>query len=79
LQDIRITPVAKPPASKPSEEPRLALTIRETSHLANLSERTIRTMIHRGDLPYLQVGSKILILRADITAWLQNKRTGVKT
>jgi excisionase family DNA binding protein len=49
---------------------RLAVDAREAARLLSLSERTIRNMIDRGELPVTRVGKRVLISRVTLESWL---------
>ena len=52
------------------------MSLRQVTHYAAVSERTIRTWIHApvDSLPAVRVRGKILIRRRDFDAWLENRR-----
>lgn len=39
-----------------------------------ISERTVRTMLNRGDLPCYRIGSQRRIDPADVRRWLEHRR-----
>ena len=52
------------------------LGLRDLTAYASVSERTLRSWMHRGvnPLPAVQVGGKILVRRAQFDAWLEQHR-----
>jgi excisionase family DNA binding protein len=46
------------------------LTVAETADRLRVSEKTIRRMIDRGDLPALRVGAQIRIAEQELESWL---------
>jgi excisionase family DNA binding protein len=52
------------------------LDLRALQQYATVSERTLRTWIHRGSnpLPAVRVGGKLLISRSDFDRWLRSHR-----
>jgi excisionase family DNA binding protein len=52
------------------------LGLRELTEYADVSERTLRAWMHRetNPLPAVQVGSKILVKRAQFDIWLERHR-----
>jgi len=52
------------------------LGLRELTAYASVSERTLRSWLHRpvDPLPGVQVGGKILIRRSQFDAWLEQHR-----
>jgi excisionase family DNA binding protein len=55
------------------------LSIRETSELLGVTERQVRRLISRGDLPAVQLGGKgaaVRIDRDEIVAWLHSSPEG---
>jgi excisionase family DNA binding protein len=52
------------------------LGLRELTLYASISERTLRSWLHRplDPLPGVQVGGKILIRRSQFDAWLEQHR-----
>ena len=54
--------------------PRKWLTVAETAQAIDLSEKTIRRAITRGELPASKVRSRIRIALSDLEAWLRDNR-----
>lgn len=52
------------------------LALRDLTAYASVSERTLRSWMHRtvNPLPAVQVGGKILVRRAQFDAWLEQHR-----
>ncbi|MPL66015.1 hypothetical protein SDC9_11683 [bioreactor metagenome] len=57
---------------KPDINPgKIALTISESAYACGVCDRTIRDRVKRGEIPAARVGSRILILRSNLIAWLE--------
>lgn len=52
----------------------LALTVQEASRILRLDPRTIRAMLHSGELDGNQKGHAIRISRSSVVDWLRGKR-----
>jgi excisionase family DNA binding protein len=52
------------------------LSLRQVTEYAAVSERTVRSWMHRPTdaLPAVQVGGKVLVRRSEIDAWLERHR-----
>lgn len=50
----------------------LAVSVRQAADATSLSERIIRAAINRRDLPARRVGTRLVILTADLEAWLSS-------
>ena len=64
------------PSSSAPDESALpfALTVQETSQVLRLDPRTVRAMLHTGELEGNQRGHAIRISRASVLDWLRGKR-----
>ena len=52
---------------------KLALSVSETANLLGVSRPTVYGLIHRGDFPAFKVGSRTLISRAGLAAWVEKQ------
>ena len=53
-----------------TEQARPLLTIAETAEHLAVSERTVRRLIDRQEIPALRIGSSIRVDQAELQAWL---------
>lgn len=51
------------------------LTIREASELLQISERTIWSFTHRGELPAVKLGRSIRYHPTDLNRFIENKKS----
>jgi excisionase family DNA binding protein len=56
----------------PDDEP--FYTVAGLAKKLAISERTVRTMLNRGDLPCYRIGSQRRIDPADVRRWLEQRR-----
>lgn len=54
----------------------LTLSVEQAAKACGLSERMLRELISRHEIPHLRVGRRVLIVKADLAAWLR-ERTAV--
>ncbi|WP_445809947.1 helix-turn-helix domain-containing protein [Yoonia sp.] len=59
-----------------SSKPLRLLTISEAAEYLAISERSIKRLIARGDLPCIRVGSALRFVFADLEAFIARNRTG---
>ena len=52
--------------------------MRTAPRLCSLSRRTLDAAKARGELPFYKIGAKVLIARADLTAWMEARRVDVR-
>lgn len=52
---------------------RIALSPSEAGELVGLSRKSIDKAIENGELPYLKAGSRTIIRRLSLDAWLEHK------
>jgi len=82
---IKNNPVGQDAANSPNSQPRslsteehrappAALTVSEASELLRLDPRTIRAMVHSGELDGNQRGHAIRVSRSSVLDWLRGKR-----
>ena len=50
------------------------LTTRDVADLLKVSEKTVRRLQRRGDLPSFRVGSQVRFRRSDIEAWVDRQQ-----
>ena len=50
------------------------LDLRSASKYLSLSYWTLRQMLHRGDLPFVRAGRRILVDRQDLNEWIENSK-----
>jgi excisionase family DNA binding protein len=60
--------------NKPTPVKTPLLTINEVARQENVSPRTVRRQIARGDLPYYRIGRAIRISPDDLSAYLKRVR-----
>lgn len=53
----------------------LLIGLDETARRLGLSERTIRSLVGRGELPVVRVGRRLLFDPHDLTAWIEAVKT----
>lgn len=53
---------------------KVALNVKEAAYACGLCERVIRDAIRTGMLPVSRIGTRILILRTDLVAWIASRR-----
>lgn len=51
----------------------IAMGVRKAAEFADVSERTIWALIRKGNLPSLRIGTRVLILYADLQIYLQER------
>ena len=56
---------------KPTETPKIYLTIKDAADISRLASSTIRLYIRRRELKAHQVGSRVIIKRADLERFLE--------
>ena len=59
-----------------SSKPIRLLTIGEAAEYLSVSERSIKRLIARGDLPCIRVGSALRFAFADLEAFIAHNRSG---
>ena len=59
-----------------SSKPIRLLTISEAAEYLSISERSIKRLIARGDLPCIRVGSALRFAFADLEAFIAHNRSG---
>ena len=52
------------------------LTVREVAVLLRLHEKTVYSMVARGELPSIRLGRRVRFSRDDIIRWLSARREG---
>ncbi len=52
---------------------KLALSVTETAELLGVSRPTVYQLIHREDFPAFKVGTRTLISRAGLAAWVEKQ------
>ena len=60
-------------ASIPADK--ISMTLQQASNATGLCQRTIRNAITDNSLPAVYIGTRILLLRSDILAWLDSRRS----
>ena len=50
------------------------LTIKDLSNYIDLSEKAIRNMIWRGQLPHIKIGRRVRFDRFEIDRWLEKQK-----
>lgn len=50
------------------------LTVKEVAALLNVHPSTVRGYLHRGELPYIRLGGKLMILRGHVERMLEPAR-----
>ncbi len=58
-------------SQKPTETPKIYLTIKDAADISRLASSTIRLYIRRRELKAHQVGSKVFIKRIDLEEFLE--------
>ena len=58
-------------------DPESLLSYRQAAKLLAVSERSLWSMVHRGDLPVVRLGRSVRIRRATLVDWLR-AREGVQ-
>jgi len=86
LEDILTHPYAPPPAEQPKPTPaaprpvtdpeRRAYRVKEVCKLVGISHTTIWRAMREGKLRHVRIGRRILILAADLQAWLDSLPAG---
>jgi excisionase family DNA binding protein len=56
-----------------SEDPRPTVTVAEAADLLGVSQWLVLQQIQQGNLPHKRFGRRILISRARLTAWLEER------
>jgi excisionase family DNA binding protein len=51
----------------------IALNLSQAAELLGLSRPTVRTLIHRDDFPAMKIGSRWVISRSGLEAWIAQK------
>jgi excisionase family DNA binding protein len=51
------------------------LTVREAADVLRVSERTLWTLTHSGELPAVRVGRSVRYDQSDITSWIESRKT----
>tara|TARA_B100001989_G_scaffold30917_1_gene18402 strand:- start:10 stop:207 length:198 start_codon:yes stop_codon:yes gene_type:complete len=51
------------------------LTVREVAALLKVSDKTVRRLEARGELPSFRVGAQLRFRRVDIYAWVEAQRS----
>jgi excisionase family DNA binding protein len=59
------------------ETERLTLSVVDAARACGISERTVRELIARGDLPVVRIGRRVLIVRTQLEAWLSEHAVAV--
>jgi len=49
----------------------VVLTVPETARLLRVSERHVRTLVARGDLPIIRLGRSVRVSNAELQQWLR--------
>jgi excisionase family DNA binding protein len=65
--------ITKPPDPNPFER----ITRKQITHDYKVSLGMIHNAMKRGDLPFEKVGRKTLFKRAEVEAWISNKKNGL--
>lgn len=52
---------------------RMTLNVTEAAVACGISERTLRQLISRGDVPVVRVGRRVLVIPSDLKAWLAKR------
>ena len=58
---------------KPTETPKIYLTIKDAADISRLGSSTIRLYIRKRELKAHQVGSRVIIKRADLEKFLESR------
>jgi excisionase family DNA binding protein len=56
--------------------PSLLLSIKQAATALSVSERTVWTMVHNGELPHMRLGRRLLFSRTALEAWVARRQTG---
>jgi excisionase family DNA binding protein len=51
-------------------EPSLLLSMKEAASALCVSERTVWTLVHNGELPHMRLGRRLLFSRTALAAWI---------
>lgn len=51
------------------------LTVREAADVLRVSERTLWTLTHSGELPSVRVGRSVRYDANDLAAWIESRKT----
>ncbi|PKL75097.1 MAG: hypothetical protein CVV27_17135, partial [Candidatus Melainabacteria bacterium HGW-Melainabacteria-1] len=54
------------------QDNRVAFSVNESAESCGLSAKTVWQKIHSGELRAARVGSRVLVLRSDLEAWLSS-------
>jgi excisionase family DNA binding protein len=54
----------------------LTLSVEQAARACGLSERMVRELIARREIPFIRVGRRVLIVKSHLSEWL-NERTAV--
>lgn len=53
---------------------RMTLNVTEAAVACGISERTLRQLISRGDVPVVRLGRRVLVIPSELKAWLGEAR-----
>jgi len=53
------------------------LTIDDLAHFLNVKAKTLYSMVHRSEIPFIKVGRLLRFNREHIETWLSNRRNRV--
>lgn len=56
---------------------RLTVSIGEAATSLGVSERTLRELIARGDVPVVRIGRRVLLVKTQLEAWLSQQGVAV--
>jgi excisionase family DNA binding protein len=56
-------------------QPPLLMSLKEAAQALSLSERTIWTLVHTGELPHVRVGRRLLFSRAALQSWIERQES----
>jgi len=62
-------------AGNDQKHERLLITPREAAKLMSISERTLWTLTHKRDLPYVRIGRSIRYSPSDLVGWIEKNKT----
>jgi excisionase family DNA binding protein len=65
-------------AANDEKPPRLTLSVEEAAQLLGLSRTSAYEAVHRGDLPAIRVGRRLLVPRSRLAALLDGAETGIR-
>ena len=51
------------------------LTVREAADVLRVSERTLWTLTHSGELPAVRVGRSVRYDQNDLASWIESRKT----